>query len=210
MGEQNLHKKVCYPKSDFLSSGMEDVIDSEYRNSDKKKSPAFICQFCDEKFTNMVWQTKHMNNCKIKLARESEMAETKLSTENGTLDVNKKMEMEKQIKDVVNEKMKQRQEEKLKQKRDEEKKIAEEQEKQRKAEELKLREKQEEEEKLKEKEKEEKKRQDKLDKERQLKEKLEEERKIKEKQQQEQTATEKKLRDKTDKKLKAKKIRGRR
>merc|ERR1712242_224966 len=131
---------------------MEDVINSEYRNSDKKKSPAFICQFCDEKFTNMVWQTKHMNICKIKLARESEMAETKSSTENGTSDVNKKMEKEKQIKDVVNEKMKQRQEEKLKQKIDEEKKIAEEQEKQIKAEELKLREKQEEEDKLKEKE----------------------------------------------------------
>merc|ERR1712227_125504 len=69
--ELNLHKKVCYPKSEFLSSGMEDVINTEYRKSDEKKNIAFICEFCDQKFTNMVWQTKHRNNCEIKKQKEN-------------------------------------------------------------------------------------------------------------------------------------------
>merc|ERR1712029_1337991 len=75
--ELNLHKKVCYPKSEFLSSGMEDVINTEYRKSDEKKNIAFICEFCDQKFTNMVWQTKHRNNCEIKKQKEKEDLERK-------------------------------------------------------------------------------------------------------------------------------------
>merc|ERR1712029_1138315 len=75
--ELNLHKKVCYPKSEFLSSGMEDVIDSEYRKSDEKKTIAFTCEFCDQKFTNMVWQTKCRNKCEIKKQKEKEELEKK-------------------------------------------------------------------------------------------------------------------------------------
>merc|ERR1712029_821642 len=75
--ELNLHKKVCYPKSEFLSSGMEDVINTEYRKSDEKKNIAFICEFCDQKFTNMVWQTKHRNNCEIKKQKEKKDLERK-------------------------------------------------------------------------------------------------------------------------------------
>ena len=61
LSEKNLHKKMCFPQSDFFSSGMEDVIDSEFRKNCEKTSPVFICEFCGQKFTNMVWHTKHLN-----------------------------------------------------------------------------------------------------------------------------------------------------
>merc|ERR1712110_833049 len=84
--EKNLHKKICFPQSDFLSSGMEDIIDSEFRNNCEKKSPAFICEFCDQKFTNMVWHTKHLNSCAVKKEKQessySKEDDENLSSEN--------------------------------------------------------------------------------------------------------------------------------
>merc|ERR1712045_851051 len=68
--EKNLHKKVCFPQSDFLSSGMEDIIDSEFRKTGDKISPAFVCEFCGQKFTNMVWHTKHLKSCRFKQDKE--------------------------------------------------------------------------------------------------------------------------------------------
>merc|ERR1712029_807534 len=100
--ELNLHKKVCYPKSEFLSSGMEDVINTEYRKSDEKKNIAFICEFCDQKFTNMVWQTKHRNNCAVKKEKqESSYAKEEdenLSSENKEKE---RVEAEKRQKDKL-------------------------------------------------------------------------------------------------------------
>ena len=67
--ELNLHKKVCYPDPDFLSSGMEDVIDTEFRKKNgakiNEKIVKFICSLCNEKFTNMVWLNKHKNKCQV-------------------------------------------------------------------------------------------------------------------------------------------------
>ena len=67
--EHNLHKKQCFPAPDFLSSGMEDVIDAEYRKGGKTEAAEtvrqFICSLCDKNFTNLVWLTKHQNNCKV-------------------------------------------------------------------------------------------------------------------------------------------------
>ena len=64
MIEHNLHKKQCFPAPDFLSSGMEDVIEAEYRKAEETLRQ-FICSLCDKHFTNMVWLTKHQNNCKV-------------------------------------------------------------------------------------------------------------------------------------------------
>ena len=72
LSEKNLHKKMCFPQSDFFSSGMEDIIDSEFRKKGEKKSPAFICEFCGQKFTNMVWLHKHLNSCVVKKEKEQE------------------------------------------------------------------------------------------------------------------------------------------
>merc|ERR1712029_1169694 len=100
--ELNLHKKVCYPKSEFLSSGMEDVINTEYRKSDEKKNIAFICEFCDQKFTNMVWHTKHLNSCAVKKEKqESSYAKEEdenLSSENKEKE---RVEAEKRQKDKL-------------------------------------------------------------------------------------------------------------
>ena len=70
MIEHNLHKKQCFPAPDFLSSGMEDVIEAEYRARGKgeanaEETPQFLCSLCDQKFTNLVWLTKHTNNCQV-------------------------------------------------------------------------------------------------------------------------------------------------
>merc|ERR1712110_957359 len=119
--EKNLHKKICFPQSDFLSSGMEDIIDSEFRNNCEKKSPAFICEFCDQKFTNMVWHTKHLNSCAVKKEKQ-ENSYSKEDDENSSSEniERERVEAEKRQKEKLEAKKKHR--EKLEtQKREKEK-----------------------------------------------------------------------------------------
>ena len=99
---------MCFPQSDFFSSGMEDVIDSEFRKNSEKKSPAFICEFCGQKFTNMVWHTKHLNSCVVKKEKDQEKYESSKEEEDSLSAEKERVEEEKRQKEKLEAKKKHR------------------------------------------------------------------------------------------------------
>lgn len=54
------HKKICVPDTEFESKKQ-----SEEKMDDRSKqnNPKFQCSKCGEKFTNMVWYSKHQGTC---------------------------------------------------------------------------------------------------------------------------------------------------
>ena len=50
------HKQNCVPDEDFNGKPPETANDTEVK-------PKFQCQKCGERFTNMVWYSKHQGTC---------------------------------------------------------------------------------------------------------------------------------------------------
>ena len=96
--EYNLHKKVCFPVPDFLSTGMEDVIDTEFRKNNRPRQeepvPEFLCPLCGERFTNMVWLTKHQSKCQVERTQNCPGQDREIPKQD-LKDVNNNIESEK-------------------------------------------------------------------------------------------------------------------
>ena len=71
------HKQKCVPDEDFSAKHDENKSEptKEQSEGSKPKMPTFQCSKCSEKFTNMVWYSKHQNSCSYNIPSENEYSE---------------------------------------------------------------------------------------------------------------------------------------
>ena len=100
------HKKKCVPDTDFENKNHES---EKVDDRTKQNAPKFQCAKCGEKFTNMVWYSKHQGSCnKTMETDEDEYAEF-MKSGTGKNDLNsqskppdrKKDEMNSNVKDTA-------------------------------------------------------------------------------------------------------------
>merc|ERR1712045_789335 len=82
MGE---HKKKCVPDTDFENKNQES---EKVDDRTKQNAPKFQCAKCGEKFTNMVWYSKHQGSCTKTMDTEEDEYSEFMKNESGKNDLN--------------------------------------------------------------------------------------------------------------------------
>jgi len=79
------HKKKCVPDTEFENKNQE-AEKADDRN--KQNNPKFQCAKCGEKFTNMVWYSKHQGSCTKTMDTEEDEYSEFVKTEASKNDLN--------------------------------------------------------------------------------------------------------------------------
>ena len=81
------HKKMCVPDTEFESKKQ---FEEKMDDRSKQNNPKFQCSKCGEKFTNMVWYSKHQGTCNKTMYTEEDPYAEFMKSETSKSDLNGK------------------------------------------------------------------------------------------------------------------------